>query len=488
MTEESELFPHEVLSQTLTRWVNSKIKVRKLNIISIDTELEDGTILIHLIEILAKGPIGVQWNKAPQDEYSKIENIRLAIEFSQKLEIQLNPRITPQAIHQEDPQAILDFLWALISRFVFDTIGNEGEPRDNLLEWLQRVTANYHQLNIVDLYQSWLDGLGFLALYDYAFPDDIEFETFLSGYAKENFEVAYEMWESKGHYFLLNPADDEFGYDPHSIYLELAELYRFIKEKKNKEEFEAQRFITITDERTRGIERSRFHFHISYFTHWGQALYIYGGAKELGDWNHEKAVKLEYENSETWGIVLDITYEGNGSEIYYRYFVKGDKNVIDEEGDDSHLLRFLDVPSDTEIVLDDQYHTEFIGRDYDKSVDWNGIRECHKIDSPLIFTDRLFSNSIRIFITCYAPSIKWDQNLKLVVEKTGDEYFLDPSGFPWFSCYFDIPSPVYPVSYKYVAVLPDQKESTENTTRRPRVELEEENFIRIDNWIVKPFN
>ena len=72
----------------------------------------------------------------------------------------------------------------------------------------------------------------------------------------------------------------------------------------------------------------KLHFKISYFTQWGQSLYVVGNIPELGNDDASKAVPMHFVPSETWELVLPITLKTT-TEVHYRYFLK-DENTHTE--------------------------------------------------------------------------------------------------------------------------------------------------------------
>ncbi|HPW89865.1 MAG TPA: 4-alpha-glucanotransferase [Paludibacteraceae bacterium] len=65
----------------------------------------------------------------------------------------------------------------------------------------------------------------------------------------------------------------------------------------------------------------KLHFKISYFTRWGQNVYVVGNIPELGNNDVEKAVPMHFVPSETWELVLPVMLKTT-KELQYRYFVK----------------------------------------------------------------------------------------------------------------------------------------------------------------------
>jgi cyclomaltodextrin glucanotransferase len=71
-------------------------------------------------------------------------------------------------------------------------------------------------------------------------------------------------------------------------------------------------------------------FHINgYNTHYGEDIYIIGDCEELGNWDRERAVRLEYINSNTWAIDIPFDISRNKF-INYKYFVRGNDKLIRE--------------------------------------------------------------------------------------------------------------------------------------------------------------
>jgi hypothetical protein len=41
---------------------------------------------------------------------------------------------------------------------------------------------------------------------------------------------------------------------------------------------------------------------VSYYSHFGEAIYVYGGADERDDLDRRRAIRLGYEHPNSWGI------------------------------------------------------------------------------------------------------------------------------------------------------------------------------------------
>ena len=79
-------------------------------------------------------------------------------------------------------------------------------------------------------------------------------------------------------------------------------------------------------------------FKISYFTHWGQRLFVVGNVPELGNDDTAKAVPLNFEPSETWELEVAVKASAK-KELHYRYFLR-DENTQTEtwEWGDGHTV------------------------------------------------------------------------------------------------------------------------------------------------------
>ena len=79
-------------------------------------------------------------------------------------------------------------------------------------------------------------------------------------------------------------------------------------------------------------------FKISYFTHWGQRLFVVGNVPELGNDDTAKAVPLNFVPSETWELEVAVKASAK-KELHYRYFLR-DENTQTEtwEWGDGHTV------------------------------------------------------------------------------------------------------------------------------------------------------
>ncbi|MDL2257417.1 4-alpha-glucanotransferase [Bacteroidales bacterium OttesenSCG-928-I14] len=71
------------------------------------------------------------------------------------------------------------------------------------------------------------------------------------------------------------------------------------------------------------------HFNIHFHTEWGQAVYVSGSSPELGEWDCEKAIKMNAIGDGKWSVELEIS--NKTKQIEYRYFVKDNHTKFIEE-------------------------------------------------------------------------------------------------------------------------------------------------------------
>ena len=83
----------EFQQTTFTKWVNNSLrghlKTARLQISNLQTDLQDGLVLVKLLETVASPRKPGRYNGNPTHKQQKIENIGAALRFIQKEEIKL---------------------------------------------------------------------------------------------------------------------------------------------------------------------------------------------------------------------------------------------------------------------------------------------------------------------------------------------------------------------------------------------------------------
>ena len=159
----------KVQKKTFTRWCNTHLVERQININDLQHDLQDGIILINLLEILTRDKVG-QYCKAPKMRVQKLSNLATSLSYLRKIGIRL-VAIGPEDIIDSNLKLILGLIWTLILNYQITqnkpTIGEAApefvdlsSPKNALLEW---VRSKIPQHNIRNFTSDWTSGA---ALYD----------------------------------------------------------------------------------------------------------------------------------------------------------------------------------------------------------------------------------------------------------------------------------------------------------------------------------
>nr|OQO16702.1 hypothetical protein B0A51_16784 [Rachicladosporium sp. CCFEE 5018] len=182
----------KVQEKTFGKWLNSKISTRSLQIADLVKDLSDGTILIHLLEILSQESLG-RYAAKPKMRVQRFENANIALDFIKGRKIQLT-NIGAEDIVDGNRKIILGLIWTLILRFTISDINDQGlSAREGLLLWCQRKTACYDEVSVVDFSGSWNDGLAFCALLDIHRPDLIDYDKLDKSDHHGNMQLAFDI-------------------------------------------------------------------------------------------------------------------------------------------------------------------------------------------------------------------------------------------------------------------------------------------------------
>jgi len=141
------------------------LKERILKIHNIEKDLEDGVLLINLLEIIS-GKTFIKYTKNPKGRFQKIENNNWAIKFIQNEGMKL-VGILGEDIVDGKLILIMGLIWTLILRYQIQNKAddNSSSPKAALLEWVQKRVAPYDVV-VNNFDQSWQDGKALVALTD----------------------------------------------------------------------------------------------------------------------------------------------------------------------------------------------------------------------------------------------------------------------------------------------------------------------------------
>lgn len=187
-------------------------------------------------------------------------------------------------------------------------------------------------------------------------------------------------------------------------------------------------------------------FHIDFHTRMGQQVFVVGSAPELGKWNENKAVGLNYEN----GCCRQTIEIKNAKKLSYRYFVKDSYSgeLVYERG----AIRHLTVENKDTVFAKD-YWKAFDG---DNSVYKSSLftKVLHKRSKQRLPKKEEAANFI---LQIYAPKVQSDEDLYVVGshrllgnwnEKKAVR--LSDTNFPLWSCHLKLEESAFPMAYKYL--------------------------------------
>ncbi|KAG9200222.1 hypothetical protein G6514_007435 [Epicoccum nigrum] len=182
----------KVQQKTFTKWLNSKIKVRDVEIEDLITDLSDGINLIHLLEVLSNESLG-RYASRPKMRVQKFENVNKSLDYIRSRGIQMT-NIGAEDVVDGNSKIILGLIWTLILRFTISDINEEGlSAKEGLLLWCQRKTACYDEVEVRDFSTSWNDGLAFCALLDIHRPDLIDYDSLDKNDHRGNMQLAFDI-------------------------------------------------------------------------------------------------------------------------------------------------------------------------------------------------------------------------------------------------------------------------------------------------------
>ena len=104
----------EVQKRIFTRWANAYLRMRKLKIDDLYTDLADGVKLCNLLEVLSKETI--RYKKHPKMEIHKRENLKSAFEFMAKHKLPLT-NVGSSDVFSGNEKIILGLMWTIIAKF-----------------------------------------------------------------------------------------------------------------------------------------------------------------------------------------------------------------------------------------------------------------------------------------------------------------------------------------------------------------------------------
>ncbi len=84
-TDEGDADWKAIQKNVFTRWCNERLKVVKIPVEELPTDLQDGTKMVALVQVLSHKMVG-RYNKKPRIFAQKMENVQLALDLLTKVE------------------------------------------------------------------------------------------------------------------------------------------------------------------------------------------------------------------------------------------------------------------------------------------------------------------------------------------------------------------------------------------------------------------
>ncbi|KCV71469.1 hypothetical protein H696_02415 [Fonticula alba] len=130
----------DVQKRTFTNWANNYLNDRGYEIKDLFTDLDDGLMLINLLEIISSKKLG-RYNRKPSLKFQMGENLTLCFSFLASENIKL-VNINNEDIWDHNPRLILGLLWTIILRYQVNRVSATAEgpaatsAKNAILQWV----------------------------------------------------------------------------------------------------------------------------------------------------------------------------------------------------------------------------------------------------------------------------------------------------------------------------------------------------------------
>ena len=242
--------------KVFSRWANKYVQEKGMKIEDVTKDFKDGVKLITLLETIGKEPMPGKWKKDPKNDYARLENISLAIQYITKTKNVRLVGIGSQNVLESDKdennrKLTLGLVWSVINKFQIEDISvEEATARDALLIWCKKNTKGYDGVDIQNFSSSWSSGLGFCALINHFRPELLDYNALNKADHPNNCKLAFEACEKLGITVYLDVEDvADVVPDDKSIVTQVSEFFHFFA-SDNKAEQMAEKL-----KRTVGIQK-----------------------------------------------------------------------------------------------------------------------------------------------------------------------------------------------------------------------------------------
>ncbi len=114
-----------MLSKAFTAWVNGVLDKIGERVNDITVDFSDGIKLVAFLELLSGKKLGKKLEENAKSRIHKIQNVFLAIQFTESLEVQAQG-VGAEDFVDNNKKLILGFLWALYRKYRITVIKEGG--------------------------------------------------------------------------------------------------------------------------------------------------------------------------------------------------------------------------------------------------------------------------------------------------------------------------------------------------------------------------
>lgn len=188
----------EVQIKVFTQWLNSYLEEAKMAVEDITTEI-DGVRLCTFVELVSEKRIRARWNKKPRNHMQERENLTIALEHIAGFVRLVG--VGSQDFEEHNRKMILGFLWTVYKHFRLEKALKEagqgkGTMEEGLLNWVQKTTEGYRDVDVKNYRHSFNDGMAYLALVDKyveSNKDIIDYDVYEKDNQEENLATAFKF-------------------------------------------------------------------------------------------------------------------------------------------------------------------------------------------------------------------------------------------------------------------------------------------------------
>jgi len=182
--------------QSFTRWINGFIAKRGLRVENLETDLNDGVILINLLEILTGKTIVEKYYKAPKNRTYMIANHSIALSFMGQHKL-ATANCSSQDLADGRLTMLMGLIWSLIRHFSLKGSGKHALTKSEILSWCKSMVDGYRNIRFDGSPQCFQDGLIFCALIHKYDPSFLDYDSLDINDAVGNMRTALSIAEAK---------------------------------------------------------------------------------------------------------------------------------------------------------------------------------------------------------------------------------------------------------------------------------------------------